>query len=59
MAIREHAEDPDVVSEAQLNEAMREVPKGAMALSGAAVLLILAGWFYVYFFIFVPRGGVG
>jgi hypothetical protein len=51
--------DDDSVSDAQLDAAMREVPKGAFALAGVAVSLVLAGWFYVYFFIFVPRGAVG
>jgi hypothetical protein len=38
---------------------MEEVPKGALALAGAAVLLLLIGWFFVYFAIFIPRGSVG
>ncbi len=44
---------------AELDAVMEDVPKGALALSGIAVLLLLCGWFYVYFFIFVPRGAVG
>ncbi len=43
----------------ELDAVMREVPRGALALSSIAVLLLLVGWFYVYFFVFVPRGAVG
>ncbi len=44
---------------AEIDAVMNDVPKGALAISGIAVLLLLCGWFYVYFFIFVPRGAVG
>ncbi len=47
------------LSQADLDTVMEEVPKGALALSASAVLLLLCGWFFVYFFIFVPRGTVG
>lgn len=46
-------------SQRDLDAAMEEVPKGALALATGAVLLLLSGWFFVYFFIFVPRGSVG
>ncbi len=49
----------DNASEADLDAAMEDVPKGALMLSGIAVVLLLCGWFYVYFSIFVPRGSVG
>jgi hypothetical protein len=49
----------DNITEADLDAVMRQVPKGALALSGIAVLFILIGWFYVYFFVFIPRGTVG
>jgi hypothetical protein len=51
--------EKDDIPDAELEAAMRDVPKGAFALAGLAVALMLAGWFYVYFFIFVPRGAVG
>ncbi|MET0314657.1 MAG: cytochrome c oxidase subunit 2A [Hansschlegelia sp.] len=38
---------------------MTLVPNGAMALCGVAVALLLLGWFYVYFGIFLPRGSIG
>ncbi len=50
---------PENFSEAELDAALEQVPKGAFALAGAAVLLLLVGWFYIYFFIFVSRGSVG
>ena len=46
-------------SQRDLDAVMEEVPKGALALASGAVLLLLCGWFFVYFFIFVPRGSVG
>jgi hypothetical protein len=46
-------------SQRDLDAVMEQVPKGALALASAAVLLLLCGWFFVYFFIFVPRGSVG
>ena len=30
-------------------------PKGALALAGTAVALVLAMWFAFYFFVFLPR----
>ena len=47
------------IMETDLDTVMQEVPKGALALAGSAVLLLLIGWFFVYFVIFVPRGSVG
>lgn len=47
------------ITQTDLDTVMEQVPKGAMALAGIAVLLLLAGWFFVYFVIFVPRGSVG
>ena len=45
--------------EAALEAALQEAPRGAVAVAGVAVLLLLAGWFFVYLFIFLPRGSVG
>jgi hypothetical protein len=47
------------VFENELEAVMDEVPKGALALAGTAVLLLVMGWFFVYFAIFIPRGSVG
>ncbi len=37
---------------------MREVPRGALALAGLTVGLLLLGWFLIYAFVFLPRGMV-
>jgi hypothetical protein len=47
------------ITETDLDTVMEQVPKGALALAGTAVLLLLIGWFFVYFAIFIPRGSVG
>jgi hypothetical protein len=47
------------ITKTDLDTVMEEVPKGSLALAGIAVLLLLIGWFFVYFFIFIPRGSVG
>lgn len=43
----------------RLAQVMREVPKGAAALAGLAVFLLMAAWLAIYFFVFLPRGMVG
>lgn len=35
------------------------VPRGAMALAGVAVTLLIAAWFATYFFFYLARGPVG
>lgn len=37
---------------------MREVPRGALALSGLTVGLLLVAWLLLYAFVFLPRGMV-
>ena len=49
----------DAVGEERLARVLRDVPKGALAVSFVAVALLLAGWFFVYLAIFIPRGTVG
>lgn len=49
----------DAVDEAALAQAMRDVPRGAMALAGAAVALLTIAWVAIYLLVFVPRGVVG
>jgi len=49
----------ETVTQTDLDAVMDDVPKGALALAGIAVALLLAGWFFVYFAIFIPRGSVG
>ena len=51
-------DDPDDDLEA-LEEALKEAPRGAIAVAGTAVLLLMLGWFTIYLFVFLPRGTVG
>jgi len=39
--------------------ALREVPSGAIALGGTAVLLLLIAWVLIYLLVYLPRGMVG
>ena len=41
-----------------LAQVMREVPRGALALSVLTVGLLLVAWFLIYALIFLPRGMV-
>jgi hypothetical protein len=52
------SEDPSTLNQAQF-EALRRVPAGAAALSSVAVLLLLAAWLLIYFFVYLPRGMIG
>ena len=46
------------VREADLERVMGVVPRGAAALAGTAVVIILLGWLLIYFLVFLPRGPV-
>ena len=47
----------DQEDDAPIPEAvMREVPKGALALSALTVGLLVVAWFVIYLFVFLPRG---
>jgi hypothetical protein len=50
---------PDEVDGEALEPVMTEVPRGALALSGLTVGLLLLAWFLMYVFVFLPRGPVG
>ena len=39
--------------------ALGEVPSGAVALGGIAVLLLLIVWILIYLLIYLPRGMIG
>ena len=39
--------------------ALREVPRGAIALGGVAVVLLLVAWLLIYLLVYLPRGLVG
>lgn len=49
---------PDNLDERQLL-ALREVPSGAIALGGTAVLLLLIAWVLIYLLVYLPRGMIG
>lgn len=52
-------EDEDGLSQEALNDALRETPKGALAIAGVTVGLLMLAWLAIYLFIFLPRGPVG
>ncbi len=49
---------PGEFDEQQL-AALRQVPQGAIALGGTAVLLLLIAWLLIYLLFYLPRGMVG
>ena len=49
----------DAEESKRVDDATQPGPVGAVAVSGIAVALLLIGWLWVYFFIFLPRGSVG
>lgn len=54
-----HPQDDDGVSQPTLDEALRQTPKGAFALAGLTVGLLMLAWLAIYLFVFLPRGSVG
>lgn len=52
-------DDHDGLTEQALEDALRDVPKGAFALAGITVGLLMAAWLAMYLFVFLPRGSVG
>ena len=53
-----HIED-DGLTEQALEEALKGTPRGAFALAGITVALLMAAWLAIYLFVFLPRGSVG
>ena len=53
-----HTDDDDLTEEA-LEAALAETPKGAFALAGVTVGLLMAAWLAIYLLVFLPRGSVG
>jgi hypothetical protein len=51
--------DDDGLSEAELEAALKQTPRGAFALAGLTVGLLMAAWFAIYLLVFLPRGSVG
>jgi hypothetical protein len=42
-----------------LKSVLPQVPRGAVALAGTAVGLLMLAWLLIYLFVFLPRGQVG
>jgi hypothetical protein len=57
--VTRHDYDSDAGELERIEAAMDAAPRGALAVSGIAVALLMLGWFFVYLFIFLPRGTVG
>ena len=51
--VAEDVRRTEEADDARLAEAMREVPKGATAVAAIAVVLLLVGWFLLYFAVFI------
>jgi hypothetical protein len=45
--------------EERLEIALRTAPRGAMALAGIAVAILMLAWLAIYIFVFIPRGVTG
>jgi hypothetical protein len=58
-AERRPEELSNAVTEADLAKVLEIVPKGALALAGGALGLLMLAWLAVYFLVFLPRGPVG
>lgn len=51
-------DEPDHIRAEDLDRVLQVVPRGAAALAGAAVVIILGAWLLIYFLVFLPRGPV-
>lgn len=54
-----HDYDSDDAELARLEASLEGGPKGAVAVSLIAVVLLMIGWLGMYFLVFLPRGTVG
>lgn len=48
----------DPVNEAELEQVLKTVPRGALALAGTALGLLMLAWLAVYFLVFLQRGPI-
>ena len=51
--------DDDGLTPEVIDAALKQTPRGAFALAGITVGLLILAWLAVYFFVFLPRGSVG
>jgi hypothetical protein len=54
MTEREHPEHSN--DDQRIDQIVREGPRGALAVAGIAVAIVIGMWFLFYFFAFLPRG---
>ena len=50
--------DDDGLTPEAIDAALKETPRGAFALAGITVGLLMLAWLAIYFFVFLPRGTV-
>jgi len=50
--------EQDDIESAALERALAETPRGAAALAGVALALLLLAWFAIYLLVFLARGPV-
>jgi hypothetical protein len=55
--LHDSASDADELS--RLEAALDVAPRGALAVSGISVGLLMVCWLIIYVFVFLPRGTVG
>jgi hypothetical protein len=48
----------DPAADAELEQVLKIVPKGALALAGVALSFLVLAWLAIYFFVFLPRGPI-
>jgi hypothetical protein len=51
--------DDDGLAADAIDAALKQTPRGAFALAGITVGLLIVAWLAVYFLVFLPRGSVG
>jgi hypothetical protein len=53
------SDSDDGLSQEMIEAALKQTPRGAFALAGITVGLLIVGWLAIYLFVFLPRGSVG
>ena len=48
--------DPDHAEQEAVARIVREGPRGAIAVAGAATAVVIGLWFAFYFLVYLPRG---
>lgn len=48
--------DEHDAQDSAVDEIVRDGPRGALMLAGAAVAVVIGLWFAFYFLVFLPRG---